>query len=126
VVDHFRGSNQPEHQAFLKTTDLRHEFDSNILKAKVSRYVAVFQNESVRASRSVNDGSIAFVFIDASHECEDVKADIEAWLPKVKPGGVLAGHDYSEQHRGVKWAVDLMLGGKFEVVGDCWVYRVQK
>lgn len=34
------------------------------------------------------------VFIDANHSYEAVKADIEAWLPVVKPGGVMAFHDY--------------------------------
>ena len=35
-----------------------------------------------------------FVFIDASHEADMVYLDCEAWWPKVKVGGVLAGHDY--------------------------------
>jgi predicted O-methyltransferase YrrM len=35
-----------------------------------------------------------FVFIDASHAYADVKADIEAWWPKIKPGGTIAGDDF--------------------------------
>lgn len=38
--------------------------------------------------------SLDFVMIDASHVYEDVSRDIDAWLPKVKKGGVIAGHDY--------------------------------
>src|SRR6202171_1847861 len=37
---------------------------------------------------------IDFLYIDASHDYESVKADIEAGHPHVKPGGVIAGHDY--------------------------------
>lgn len=36
------------------------------------------------------------VYIDASHWYDDVIKDIEEWLPKVKKGGYLAGHDYKE------------------------------
>ena len=47
------------------------------------------------------------VFIDAMHDYENVKKDINLWLPKVKPGGVLSGHDYGVRKQpGVKIAVD--------------------
>ena len=35
------------------------------------------------------------VFIDADHSYETTKRDIELWAPKVKPGGILGGHDYN-------------------------------
>jgi hypothetical protein len=37
-----------------------------------------------------------FVYIDASHRYRDVKSDIAAWRKLVRPGGILAGHDYIE------------------------------
>ena len=40
------------------------------------------------------DGSLDFVYIDANHNYESVKSDIECWYPKVKYGGLLLGHDY--------------------------------
>jgi predicted O-methyltransferase YrrM len=40
------------------------------------------------------DESIDFVFLDASHAYESISRDIDAWRPKVKRGGLLAGHDY--------------------------------
>ncbi len=51
------------------------------------------------------DASLDFVFIDADHAYESVLKDIKAWLPKVKPGGLIAGHDYSQDFPGVMLAV---------------------
>jgi hypothetical protein len=61
---------------------------------------------SLEAARQVPDESLDFVFIDAIHLYEDARADIAAWLPKLRSGGVLAGHDYTPQFRGVMRAVD--------------------
>jgi len=45
------------------------------------------------AAKDVADGSLDFVFIDACHSYEGCKADIEAWEPKVRKGGLISGHD---------------------------------
>jgi predicted O-methyltransferase YrrM len=42
--------------------------------------------------------SVDFAFIDASHAYEAVARDIQAWWPKIKSGGTLAGHDYYPQN----------------------------
>jgi len=46
-----------------------------------------------------------FVFIDGAHEYEAVKADIEFWLPRLAPKGMISGHDYGWA-AGVNRAVD--------------------
>lgn len=51
-------------------------------------------SDSVSASAGFEDKTIDFVWIDGDHSLEGVRADIAAWLPKVKAGGVIAGHDY--------------------------------
>ncbi len=64
---------------------------------------------SREASNVVPDASLDFVFIDADHSYEGCKADIRAWMPKLKPGGLLAGHDYDNkdfEDFGVTRAVD--------------------
>ena len=48
------------------------------------------------ASKMFENEFFDLVYIDASHWYEDVIKDIEVWLPKVKKGGYLAGHDYKE------------------------------
>lgn len=50
--------------------------------------------DSISASKLYKDNSLDFVFIDADHTFEAVIEDIRHWLPKVKHGGHLAGHDY--------------------------------
>ena len=40
------------------------------------------------------DGSLDFVYLDGNHAYDFIKQDIELWYPKVKKGGIVAGHDY--------------------------------
>lgn len=60
----------------------------------VKPYFNPIRMPSIEAANLYPDESLDLVCIDASHNYEDVKADINAWLPKVKPGGILAGDDY--------------------------------
>ena len=72
------------------------------------------------------------VFIDSDHRYEPTKKDIKAWLPKVKRGGVLSGHDYSlnitkrTHHKGVTQAVDEAFGNRKFIIGEkVWVKEVK-
>ncbi len=53
----------------------------------------VLKGLSVEMAAQVADGSLDFVFIDGDHLEEGVRADIKAWKPKVRYGGVVSGHD---------------------------------
>lgn len=61
------------------------------------------------------------IYIDAGHGYADVSADIAAWRKHVRPGGTLAGHDYSPQFPGVMRAVDEL--GKDGSQGAVWWKR---
>ena len=74
---------------------------------------------------------VDFVYIDADHSEASVTADLEAWAPLVRPGGILAGHDYCEAHRnGVIQAVDKFAsktGWEFSLTREAWasfVFRI--
>jgi hypothetical protein len=54
----------------------------------------IWRMTSVEAAARVEDHSFDFVYIDARHDYDSVKEDLEAWCAKVRPGGILAGHDY--------------------------------
>lgn len=74
--------------------------------------VTFLHGESTRCAQGFADESIDLVFIDADHSEQAVAADLAAWTPKVKRGGVIAGHDYaSRRHPGVQRAVDRFFRG---------------
>lgn len=90
----------------------------------------VLVGDSAQTADKFEDKSVDFVFLDADHSYNSIRRDIEAWLPKVRPGGILAGHDYNLPWDGVIRAVNEKFGYYVvPVVSDdnpeffCW--RVQ-
>ena len=84
---------------------LREKYDSNIEPIKDK--IKTIHSGSWEAASKFEDKSVDFVFIDANHTYDAIRKDIDYWLPKIKPGGMLSGHDYNEDwHVGVKKAVD--------------------
>jgi predicted O-methyltransferase YrrM len=77
---------------------------------------------SSEAVSQFEDESLDVVFIDLTHTYESVKEDIGLWLPKVKSGGILSGHDYEDSWPGVVKAVDEMLP-KRTIMENCWIFR---
>lgn len=73
--------------------------------------VRLVELDAVRAAATYADGSLDFVYLDGDHTYRGTRDAIRAFLPKMKPGGELAGHDYSADYPGVKAAVKLFLGG---------------
>lgn len=61
---------------------------------------------SEKACTALSYMSPHFVYIDGNHDYEYVKQDIELWWPRLRDGGVLAGHDYSLHTPGVGKAVE--------------------
>ena len=72
---------------------------------------SILRQTSKDAANSFKTASLDFVYIDAQHHYEAVKEDIELWSDKVRPGGLIGGHDYLDGEidsgfYGVKRAVD--------------------
>lgn len=99
---------------------------------RVARFgdrVRILWAPSVSATLAVDDGSLDMVFLDADHSYEGVKADLAAWLPKVKPGGWIGGHDFANTDRRFKFGVDAAVREAFgeDVELDAnftWFHRV--
>ena len=60
--------------------------------------VEFLENFSEDAAREIPDESLDFVYIDGDHSYEHVMLDIILWNRKVRPGGIISGHDYYYMH----------------------------
>jgi hypothetical protein len=120
-VDPFDGRAEPGHGY----RDVNYDEFLRVM-APVMHVVKTLRMASLEAATLYEDNSLDFVFVDATHTYDNVKLDIQAWLPKVKPGGLLTGHDYGG---GVKQAVDELLPDRTITNDDLphlcpvWVYN---
>jgi SAM-dependent methyltransferase len=121
-VDTWEGSVEHQNYDIISEKKLFDVFSENI--EPVSHIINPIRMKSLEAVNLYDDESLDFVFIDASHEYEDVKNDILAWLPKVKEGGFIGGHDYSSSWDGVVRAVDEIFNNSELVIDEyCWLYE---
>lgn len=128
AVDTFTGS--PSDPAVLHLVEahggsLRAAFEANLQRAGVSDAVTVLPVDSVQAAQGFCDGAVDLLFLDGDHAEEALVSDLLWWLPKMKPGGVVAGHDINT-YPSVGRALDRMLGrGRYRVdhAQNLWVWR---
>lgn len=114
AVDTWAGSDEPAHHALLAGKDpdwLYREFLRN-----VGSNVEAVRMNSLEAAAVLAERRFDMIFIDGAHDVASVKADIEAWLPLLEPGGLLCGHDYFTT---VKEAVDSVLVARM-ASGSIW------
>lgn len=95
--------------------DVYNIFIKNMIDCEVQNFIKPFKMTSLEACKSIGDKSMDFVFIDGSHTYEDVSADLKNWLPKVKTGGILAGHDF--WHPPIKQALGEILPTHYQFLG---------
>lgn len=90
-------------------------------------YIQFWRNYSFDCHHCFKDGMFDFVYIDGDHTGEAVARDIELFMPKVKKGGYIGGHDYNPGWwPEVVLAVNKKLQGKMIQTFDdkSWVTRV--
>ncbi len=95
-VDWFQGN--PGVHAEITTSyqedDILHIFLSNVKEGGYERHVNVLVGTTDRVADVIADGIADFIFIDADHRYTQVQRDILKWYPKLKPNGILCGHDF--------------------------------
>lgn len=95
-----------------------HEANLRAAQARVKPFGdrAVFlRGNSADMAKSVPNGSLTLINIDGDHSYSGVLADIFAWYPKLKTGGIMAFHDYENPSYGVKQAVAEFCKGTYEI-----------
>ena len=113
-----------KYQAWSKGAQAVHERRFNDIVKQYPERIVKMKGWSLDEVVKFDDGSLDIVFIDGDHSYEACLADLRAWLPKVRSGGVICGHDYGHPKIGkVKKAVDEYFGEV--LLGDdfVWVYH---
>jgi len=102
MIDRWKSYSRKEFKQNLKTLMSKREQDTFDVAYKKAQGIAkkfpkrakIKKCASPRAAKLFKKRFFDFVFIDANHSKKAVKADVQAWLPKVKKGGYICGHDY--------------------------------
>ena len=129
LLRHWRGAQLISVDPWLSADPDEYVDRSNVSQDEFERYYQItcerlaeygersdiWRMTSVEAAKKVGRHSLDFAYIDARHDYESVKEDLAAWCDKVRPGGILAGHDYVdgdfvEGEFYVKSAVDEFFG----------------
>lgn len=140
LVDNFKGNPTAvgDHAArIIASAEIREQL---ISRMRPFAGVSVVEGDSAESAKQFSDRYFDLVFLDADHRYSKVSQDIRSWLPKVKVGGWLCGHDFEEgwywgvlaekdyvlrKHHGVIKAVRTLLPGFSCLAETCWQYQVQ-
>ncbi len=118
LIDPFETSKKKYLDGLTTAYSTEIEYENVLKRFRENKNVIINREYSYNANPGYFSKSIDFIYIDASHLYEDVKRDLNDWLPKLKSGGILAGHDYITLNDfGVIQAVDeFCIENNFEMV----------
>lgn len=88
LLDRSNVQDDEHHEAYRECVELLRKFGPRS---------HIIRDFSVSASTDFFDKTLDFVYLDARHDYRSVTNDLNAWWPKVKVGGILAGHDYFDK-----------------------------
>ena len=122
-IDPFEGDEEFNHLFNYTWDEVYSEFLMN------TRYfndiITHHKNFSHEINHIYKDKAYDFIYLDGSHKYEDVKKDLELYLPKLKDDGIISGHDYQVHFGGVMKAVDELVGKPDKIFRDfSWVKKL--
>lgn len=92
-IDTWQGSQEHQGMQEVENGTLFDTFLANVRRANVQHFVRPLRGDSKRMAANFDDHSLDSIFVDGDHTYAGCRADLEAWLPKLKRGGRIAGHD---------------------------------
>jgi len=112
-----------QHPAMPKMTiidiDTSYYAEAHLRGAGVDpNYVQFFTDDSSSVGKRWVK-KIDLLIVDADHEYAGVKADIEAWWPHVKPGGIVFFHDYLSRDGGFNGSGEWQKSGVAQAIEEC-------
>ena len=127
AIDSFQGATNStdanEIKAYEGISEIEESYTYNV--SLIGNKIKTIVSLTDEAAQYFEDSSVDVVFVDGGHSYEVVKADILAWLPKVKKGGIISGHDFNAWE-GVNKAVTEIFGTPHKVENDCWFIYINK
>lgn len=119
-VEHKSDKTSPFYEPLLEQKDaLYNLFLTNI--EPLRNIITPRRLPSVEAATLYGDETLNLVFIDAAHDAKNVRDDINAWLPKVKRGGIISGHDIHDKD--LQNVVQDILGEYTSTEEDVWFVK---
>jgi hypothetical protein len=98
---------------------------SAVERLRPDLHAEIVRHDTAVASSLFGEASVDAVFFDADHSRDGLARDIDAWLPKAKPGGLLCGHDYSDGFPDVMQLIDERFPDRVLVPGtSIWSVRL--
>ena len=92
-VDTWQGSAEHQEVPEVQDRSLFDVFLKNLGDAHVQHFIEPLRGPSANVAAHFDDQSIDSLFVDADHSYEGCLRDLQAWLPKVRPGGRVTGHE---------------------------------
>ena len=99
AIDNWQGNDQE--QFYINKKNSNPDFFKNVYE-KFKNNLKIFEGKftpmkmlSWEAANNFQNESVDYIMIDAGHDYDSVKKDLEAWWPKIKKGGFMGGDDYA-------------------------------
>ena len=95
-IDTFEGSGDfasPMTDSYAKGAVLE-AFLQNLDQFGRKEIIKVLKKTSLSAAKEQRYPPLDLVFLDADHRYSQISKDIAAWLPLIRKGGIICGHDF--------------------------------
>ena len=124
AIDPFQSDYDPEDPTSKFNFDEVFEEYTRRVESKKEK-VTTYKLTSNDALSVLHGEKFDFIYIDGIHQYENVYEDIMNYLPLVKEGGIIGGHDYGGPWKGVQQAVDQVFGKPDKVFKDTsWIKQL--